>query len=64
MEATPLAHEGEVAVATKWTGEPAVVPLDGELTETPANAGTAKIANRHTATESFPKFISKSPAYF
>jgi hypothetical protein len=60
---TPF-EQDDVALATKWTGELAVVPLEGELTETPANAGSAKIAHRHTTTRNFPEFISKSPASF
>jgi hypothetical protein len=64
IEATPFEHAGELALATKWTGEPEVAPLEGEVTETPANAGSAKIAHRHTTTKNFPEFISKSPASF
>jgi hypothetical protein len=60
---TPL-EQDELAEATKWTGEPEVAPLPGELTETPATAGIAKLANRHTTTKSFPEFITKSPASF
>jgi len=63
IAATPFEHAGELALATKWTGEPDVLPLEGELTETPATAGSANIAHRHTTTESFPQFISKSPAF-
>src|SRR5947207_6399929 len=61
---TPFEQAGELALATKWTGEPDVLPLDGELTETPATAGSANIAHRHTTTKSFPEFIAKSPASF
>jgi len=64
IAATPLEHAGEVALATKWTGEPEVAPVAGELTETPATAGSVNIAHRHTTTKSFPEFISKSPASF
>jgi hypothetical protein len=64
IDATPFEQLGELAVATKWTGEPDVLPLEGELTDTPATAGSVKMAHRHTATKSFPEFISKSPASF
>jgi hypothetical protein len=60
---TPL-EQPEVALATKWTGEPEVAPLPGELTETPATAGIAKLADRHTTSMSFPKFISKFSSFF
>jgi hypothetical protein len=63
MAATPFAQD-ELAFATKWTGEPEVAPLEGELTDTPATAGNAKIAQRHTTTESFPEFISKVSSKF
>jgi hypothetical protein len=63
MAETPF-EQDDVALATKWTGEPEVAPLEGELTETPATAGSVKIAHKHTATKSFPEFISKSPASF
>jgi len=45
MAATPLEHPGALALATKWTGDADVLPLVGELTETPAKAGAT---NRHT----------------
>jgi hypothetical protein len=61
MAETPFAQD-ELAFATKWTGEPDVLPLEGELTDTPATAGSVKSADRHTATKSFPTFILKSPA--
>src|SRR3954467_2389992 len=61
---TPFEQAGELALATKWTSEPDVLPLEGELTETPAIAGSANIAQRHTTSKSFPEFISKSPASF
>jgi len=64
MAATPFEHAGELALATKWTGEPDVLPLEGELTETPATAGSASNAHRHTTIKSFPEFILKSPASF
>jgi hypothetical protein len=32
----------DVAEATKWTGEPDVVPVVGEVTETPANEAVAR----------------------
>jgi hypothetical protein len=63
MAETPFAQD-ELAFATKWTGEPDVLPLEGELTDTPATAGSVKIADRHTATKSFPTFILRSPASF
>jgi hypothetical protein len=59
---TPFEQAGELALATKWTGELDVLPLEGELTDTPAIAGSAELAYRHTATKSFPTFILRSPA--
>src|SRR2546429_1834470 len=61
---TPFEQAGELALATKWTGEPDMLPLEGELTDTPATAGSANIAHRHTTTKRFPEFIAKSPASF
>jgi hypothetical protein len=58
MAATPLEHAGELAPATKWTDEPEVLPLIGELTETPAKEGRAKTANRHTNSKHLLKCIS------
>src|SRR2546430_11696 len=37
MEATPLEHDVQPAVAAKCTGDGTVEPLDGEVTLTPAN---------------------------
>jgi hypothetical protein len=57
MEATPFAQAGDWPTATKCTGELAVVPLEGELTNTPAKEGIVKIAKRHTMSRGFPTFI-------
>jgi hypothetical protein len=48
MEATPFEHAGELPVATKWTGEAGVLPLPGDDTVTPANAGRVKTEHKHT----------------
>jgi hypothetical protein len=37
-----------LALATKWTGEEAVLPLLGEETETPANAHTDNVSKQIT----------------
>lgn len=63
MAETPL-EQAELALATKWTGEADVLPLEGELTDTPATAGIAKTAHRYTTIKSFPKFISKFSSSF
>ena len=60
--ATPFEH-AELPVATKWTGEPEVLPLPGEDTLTPANAGKAKM-HRHTTTWNFTKLIPTSPVFW
>lgn len=60
---TPLEQLDE-ALAIKCTGEPDVLPLVGELMETPATAGSANIAHRHTATETFPTFIANLQQFF
>src|ERR1700684_2779101 len=39
MEATPFEHVVVEALATNWTGEVTVAPLDGVVTLTVANAG-------------------------
>jgi hypothetical protein len=54
MAATPLEHPGALALATKWTGDADVLPLVGELTDTPAKAGAA---NRQTKSKHLPECI-------
>jgi hypothetical protein len=54
MAATPLEHPGALALATKWTEDADVLPLVGELTETPAKAGAT---NRHTKSKHLPECI-------
>jgi hypothetical protein len=68
IPATPFEQSGDVAVATKWTGErlepvPLVetVALDGEVTYTPAYAGKLAV-KRHTIVQNFPNLISTAPA--
>ena len=70
MEATPFEQAGEVAVATKWTGDAAVadpfvetVALVGDETYTPATAGKAKKMQAQTQNE-FPIRIDDSGRYF
>jgi len=62
MAATPLEHAGELALATKWTEEPEVLPLVGELTVTPAKAGRA--AKRQTKNKDLPECIYISQLMF
>jgi hypothetical protein len=62
IAATPFGQAGELALATKWTGEPGELPFDGEETLTPANPGTAQNAKKHTIAENFPDIIPTSPA--
>jgi hypothetical protein len=54
MAATPLEHPGALALATKWTADADVLPLVGELTDTPAKAGAA---NRQTKSKHLPECI-------
>jgi hypothetical protein len=67
MVATPFEQAGDVAWATKWTGETLeAVPLvetvawDGEVTYTPAYAGKVAV-KRHAIVQNFPNPISKTP---
>ena len=69
MARTPFEHAGEVAVATKWTGERAevvvgleTVALAGSVTYTPANAGRTVNANTDKARHSVENLIPTSPA--
>src|SRR5260370_41197159 len=62
MEATPFEQAGELAPATKWTGEPTVAPLPGLETVTPAKTGNANTTDKHTTAYHVPTHIPTSPA--
>jgi hypothetical protein len=49
MDATPLEHVLEVAVATYCTGEVTVEPAAGLLTVTVAKAGAAQVSRTKTS---------------
>jgi hypothetical protein len=58
IAATPFEQAGELAFATKCTGDPEVAPVVGELIQTPADAGSVNVADRHTMAQTFPIFIT------
>ena len=60
---TPFEQAGELALATKWTGEPDVLPLEGELTDTPATAGSVKSAGAAAGLSVFSASAAKMSGF-